>query len=87
MDIKAISRASKRIDALIFASEDFCADTGISRNESLLELLYARSAVVTAAKAMGLQAIDLVCIDYKNTERLLLEVKNGKQMGFTGKVC
>ena len=32
-----------------------------------LELFYARQAVVTAAKAFKLQAIDLVYIDYKVT--------------------
>jgi citrate lyase subunit beta-like protein len=50
-----------------------------------LDLLYARSAVVNAAKAHELQAIDLVCIDYRSEERLHQECLNGKRMGFTGK--
>lgn len=44
------------------SSQQFCADTGIVRSEDRRELLYARSAVVLAAKAYGLSAIDLVCI-------------------------
>lgn len=50
-----------------------------------MELLYARSAVVNAAKSFGLQAIDLVCIDYKNLNQLEKECLNGKSFGFTGK--
>lgn len=43
-----------------FASEDFCADTGIVRTDSRIEMLHARSAIVLAAKAYKLQAIDMV---------------------------
>jgi citrate lyase subunit beta-like protein len=50
------------------------------------ELYYARAAVVTAAKAYRLQAIDLVCIDYKNIEKLKAECIDGRDLGFTGKV-
>jgi citrate lyase beta subunit len=38
-----------------------CADLGLTRTESRMELLFPRSQLVTAAKANGLQAIDLVC--------------------------
>ena len=37
-----------------------CADTGITRSRSRQELLYTRSCIVNAAKAFGLQAIDMV---------------------------
>lgn len=43
-----------------FAAEDYCADTGIVRTKARTEMLFARSAVVNAAKAYGLQAIDMV---------------------------
>jgi citrate lyase subunit beta-like protein len=74
------------VDAIVFASEDYCADTGAIRTPSLVELLYARSAVVTTAKAYGLQAIDLVCMDFKNADILAVECLSGRQLGFTGKV-
>lgn len=83
--VDSIAQSSNYLCGLVFASEDYCADTGISRTESLLEMLYARSAVVNAAKAYDLQAIDLVCIDFKNSERLRWECENGRNMGFTGK--
>lgn len=37
-----------------------CADTSIIRTPSRQELLYARSQIVVAAKAFGLDAIDMV---------------------------
>lgn len=36
-----------------------CADTGIIRTAERTELLYTRSQVVVAAKAFGLEAIDM----------------------------
>lgn len=57
-----IASSSPLLDALLFAAEDFCADTGIRRTTDRKELYYARSAVVLAAKAYSLSAIDLVCI-------------------------
>jgi hypothetical protein len=37
-----------------------CADTSVVRTPSRLELLYVRSQIATAAKAFGLDAIDMV---------------------------
>lgn len=42
--------------------------------------------MVVTTKAFGLQAIDLVYIDYKDVEGLRLQAKEGALMGFTGKV-
>lgn len=43
-----------------------CADVGIIRTPSRMEMLFARSQIVTAAKAYGLQAIDLVSLTHKD---------------------
>ncbi|KAF8895283.1 Pyruvate/Phosphoenolpyruvate kinase-like domain-containing protein [Infundibulicybe gibba] len=48
------------LSALLFAAEDYCADTSIIRTPSRRELLYTRSQIVIAAKAFGLGAIDMV---------------------------
>ncbi|KAJ1973678.1 hypothetical protein H4R35_003991 [Dimargaris xerosporica] len=85
MNLREIATASPRVDALLFAAEDFCADMGLHRTPSKFELLYGRSAVATAAHAFGLQAIDLVCMDFKNETALVEECANGRDMGFTGK--
>ena len=42
-------------------------------------------AVVTAAAANGLQAIDIVAIDFKDLEALRREAEFGAGLGYTGK--
>ena len=67
------------------AAEDYCADTGLVRTPSRLEMLFARQTVVTAAIAYGLQAIDLVCVDFQDEKTLREECDEGRTFGFTGK--
>lgn len=73
------------LDAIVFGSDDFCADIGATRTNEAKELLFARQYVVTVAKAFKLQAIDLVYIDYKDLEGLRHQSEEGAGMGFTGK--
>ncbi|XP_041128462.1 citramalyl-CoA lyase, mitochondrial [Polyodon spathula] len=74
-----------RHDGVVFGSDDFCASIGASRTKEAHELLYARQKVVVIAKAFGLQAIDLVYIDYQDEEGLRRQSREGALMGFTGK--
>lgn len=62
--------------AIIFGSDDLCASLGATRTESSQEILYARQRLVLVAKAYGLQAIDMVHINYKGMfyESILLFV-------------
>ncbi|TDZ30518.1 Citrate lyase subunit beta [Colletotrichum spinosum] len=91
MNLSEICKASPYLSGLIFAAEDFALDLSLTRTPSLTEFLYARSAIVTAAKAFNLpSAIDLVCTSYKGEEglrRLKEESLGGKSMGFNGKQC
>jgi len=89
MNLKEISTASlaphTRLTGLLYASEDLCADMGMTRTPSRMEMLYSRQKLVLAAKAQKLDCIDLVCIDYKSEEILTVEAEEGFQWGFTGK--
>lgn len=85
INLKEIASCSPKLDALLFAAEDFCADTGIRRTADRRELYHARSAVVLAAKAFSLSAIDLVCIHYQNPQILGEECEEGRNMGFDAK--
>jgi citrate lyase beta subunit len=84
LNLKEIA-SHPRLDALIFGGEDFAASVGATRTPGAIELLYARQAVLTAAAAFGLQAIDMVTIDFKDLTALRLEAESGAGMGFTGK--
>ena len=74
-----------RLDALIFGGEDFAASVGATRSREATELLYARLATLTAAAAHGLQAIDIVTIDFKDPELVRAEALAGARLGFSGK--
>jgi citrate lyase beta subunit len=77
--------AHPRLDGLIFGAEDFCASVGATRTPEALEVLYARSALVTTAAAFGLQAIDLVTVDFRDPELARREALFGAQLGYSGK--
>jgi citrate lyase beta subunit len=85
LNLKKIARADARLEALIFGGEDFAASTGATRSPGAIELLYARQAVVTVCAAYEIQAIDIVYIDFRDTEGLRREAKQGADWGFAGK--
>lgn len=88
VNLEAICRASEivpRLQGLVFGAEDFTADMGATRTPEALELLYARSRLVMYAAAFGLQAIDLVTVNFREPEVLEREALQGAQMGYSGK--
>ena len=85
LNLKKIARADKRLEALIFGGEDFAASIGATRSIEATELLYARQAVVTVCAAYEIQAIDIVYIDFHDTEGLRREAQQGADWGFVGK--
>jgi len=85
MNLREIAQATPRLDALIFGAEDFAASIGAVRTRANTELFYARSALVTAAGAYGLQAIDLVFTGLDDQPGLEAECASGRQLGFIGK--
>jgi citrate lyase beta subunit len=85
VNLKEIASASSRLSALIFGAEDLAGDIGAARTSEGWEVFYARSAVVTHAAAFGLQAIDMVFVDYNDADGLLREARQGARMGYAGK--
>ncbi len=85
VNLREIATASNRLDALIFGAEDLAADLGAVRSQSGWEVFYARSAIITHAAAYGLQAIDLVNIDFHDMNRLRIQANIGVKMGYSGK--
>lgn len=85
VNLKEIASAAQRLSALVFGAEDLAGDIGAVRTPEAWEVFYARSAVMTHAAAYGLQAIDMVFVDYGDTEGLKREARQGAQMGYAGK--
>ena len=79
------AQASKRIVALAFGAEDYTASMEIHRTKTGEELFNARTRVVWAAKAAGMQAIDSIFSDVNDMEGLRAETELVKRLGFTGK--
>jgi len=90
-DLNSICKASPYLSGITFAAEDFALDLSIIRTPSLQEFTYARSAIVTAARAFNIpSALDLVSTTFRGEEgRRFLEEEslNGKRFGFNGKQC
>jgi citrate lyase subunit beta / citryl-CoA lyase len=79
------AKASKRIVALAFGAEDYTASMEIHRTKTGEELFTARTRVVWAAKAAGVQAIDSIFSDVNDSDGLRAETELVKRLGFTGK--
>ena len=58
--------------------------SGATSRKETQDILYARQKIIVVAKAFGLQAIDLVYIDFRDGEGLLKQARAGAAMGFTG---
>ncbi len=82
-----IAEASKNNVALAIGLEDYTADLGVPRTEKGKESFFARSMIVNAARAAGIQAIDTVYSDVSNEIGLRESVREAKSIGFDGKGC
>lgn len=82
-----IAQASPRNVALAIGLEDYTADLGVPRTLDGRESFLARSFLVNAARAAGLQAIDTVFSDVADMDGLRQSVIEAKQLGFDGKGC
>ncbi len=82
-----IATASTNIVALTIGLEDFTADIGAERTLEGRESFFARSEIVTVARAADIQPIDSVFSDVGNEEGLKASVSEAKALGFEGKGC
>ncbi len=83
----AIATASANVVALAIGLEDYTADIGVIRSNEGTESFYARTRVVNAVKAAGIQALDSVFSDAADTEGLIGSVAISKSLGFEGMGC
>jgi citrate lyase beta subunit len=74
-----------RLEACILGADDLQASLGLKRQQGTDDTLFARRWVVLHARAFGLQPIDQVYIDYKNSHGLQAEALEGRGIGMAGK--
>jgi len=87
MNVQSLTTADPHLAALAFGGEDYISDIGGRRTAEGLEVLYARSQVVAAAKAAGLAAIDQVVVDIRDDDRFRQDAALGRSLGYDGKMC
>jgi len=83
----SIAAASETVVALTIGLEDYTADLGVVKTQEGRESLYARTRLVNAARAAGLQAIDSVYSDVGDMEGLKRWAENSRALGFEGMGC
>lgn len=78
-----IATAHPRIVIVAFGAEDFTRDVGALRSRQ--SLLYARSQIIAATAAAGIQASDTIYADVDDDNGLAEECAAARELGFDGK--
>lgn len=87
MHAYSIATASHSVSSLAIGLEDYTADLGVRRTAEATESFFARTTLVNAAVAAGIQAIDSVFSDVSDMEGLKKNVQTSKSLGFNGMGC
>jgi citrate lyase subunit beta/citryl-CoA lyase len=82
-----IAAASDNVIALTIGLEDYTADLGVAKTAEGRESQYARTRLVNAARAAGVQAIDSVYSDVADMEGLKRWAEKSRALGFEGMGC
>ena len=82
----AIATSSPRVIGLMFGAEDFSRELSLPlrREGEAVDLIYARSAMVTAAAAAHVQAVDGVWPNFQDMEGLKKFALQSRRLGFSG---
>ena len=83
----AIASASDRVAALFLGAEDLTADLRCQRTKAGREIEYARTRLVTAARAAGVDVYDTPFTDVNDDEGIEADAALAKALGFTGKAA
>ena len=86
--IDAILAAGTRVRRVAFGAGDFTLDVNMVWSRSEAELSHARTLIVTASRASGIDApLDTVWVDLNDPEGLEASARTALGYGFQGKMC
>jgi citrate lyase subunit beta/citryl-CoA lyase len=94
INVEEIAKSSPRLEAIIFGPGDFSASQGVRAGKTIGGSIttypgdvfhYARSKIVVAARAAGIDPIDGPYADFKNPDGYREEALRSATMGFVGK--
>ena len=81
LNVFSIAKSSRRIAAILLASEDLVADLGTSRTRTGEELAYARQRFLVECRAAGVEAIDCP-YTFSDARGAITDAKWAKRMGY-----
>ena len=81
----SVASACERVAAIFLGAEDLTADLRCRRTKEGKEIEYARSRLVSAARAAGVDVYDTPFIDVNDDEGIYLDAEHARSLGFTGK--
>lgn len=81
----AIATATKRVRALFLGAEDLTADLQCKRTKEGKEIFYARTRLVMAARAAGVEVYDTPFTDVNDDIGIREDAAFAKGLGFSGK--
>jgi citrate lyase subunit beta/citryl-CoA lyase len=87
-NVGAIAGSGSRTKRLAFGAGDYTLDLGVVWSRDEMELLPARSAVVMASRAAGIEPpLDTVWADLRDTDGFAHSAERAAALGFQGKMC
>lgn len=81
----AIASCCSRVKALFLGAEDLSADLQCKRTKEGQEIAYARTRLVVAARAAGIEVFDTPFTDVNDDEGAARDALIAKALGFSGK--
>ncbi|HVN90738.1 MAG TPA: CoA ester lyase [Candidatus Binataceae bacterium] len=94
ISVEEIAKSSPRLEAIIFGPGDYSASQGVRAGKTIGGSIttypgdvfhYARSKIVVAARAAGIDPLDGPYADFKNPDGYREEALRSATMGFIGK--
>lgn len=81
----SIASCCSRVRALFLGAEDLTADLRCKRTKEGREIEYARTRLVMAARAAGVEVYDTPFTDVNDDEGIVKDTEYAKALGFSGK--
>ena len=81
----SIASSCQRIRALFLGAEDLTADLRCKRTKEGREIEYARTRLVVAARAAGIDVFDTPFTDVNDDAGIVVDTELAKALGFSGK--
>ncbi len=86
LDAALIAQAP-RVDGLLLGGEDLATALEVERTSEGMEIFLARSLIVLAAKAHGIDAIDTPYVNSRDLEGLAADARRARGLGLNAKAC